>query len=254
MKATIRIHRQHDMDLVLLYRIKAYHLGREMKRCLVAYANMKPYMPPEFDMNDATKGYVPTSCVIHINLNPNKPEEAAAIELLKQTRENYRCSFIKALFRSSVPYLPLLAFADDSGFITKKANTVSDINHMQTQAVVNNMKPLDKAAIQEKIATDAATKKAKPVVANQVIQPAPKQTNGNQLFAQRPITQQIVPQPMNDIKVEQPVVTEVENNSKSEEKKIEQIVEDTSSETSNDASDDIIDFDSMFAAMDNLGH
>ena len=172
MKVTIRLHRQHDMDLFSIYRNKSYHIGREMKKCLIAYAKMEPYCPPEFNMDDATTGYVPTSCIIHIDLNPNKPDEAVAIDLLKHIKYGYRCSFIKALFRSALPYLPLLAYSDDSGFITKRLNTVSDINRMQIQAVINQIASAPQVVIQSNVSNQSAEVIAPSVeVPKSIVQP-----------------------------------------------------------------------------------
>ncbi len=138
MKVSVRIYRQHDLDLIALYRNKKYHIGREMKKCLIAYAKGEMYVPPEVSMDDVISGYVPTYYVIHIELNDKKPDEAAAIELIKHIKNGYKCSFMKALFRSSILYLPLLAYSDDSGFITKRANPVTTINRIQAIAALSS--------------------------------------------------------------------------------------------------------------------
>ena len=124
MRVTVRIHRQHDMDLMSIYRNKAYHIAKEFKKTLVAYANGKIYVPPEIDFDNEIEGYVPTSAMIHINLSETNEADAAAIELLKHIKNGYRCSFIKAVFRSSCVYLPLLAYSDDSGFVMAKERIV----------------------------------------------------------------------------------------------------------------------------------
>lgn len=220
MKVTIRLHRQHDMDLFSIYRTKSYHIGREMKRCLIAYAKMEPYTPPEFNMDDIVEGYIPTSRIIHIELNPKKVDEAAAIELLNHIRRGYRCSFIKALFRSSLSYLPLLAYSDDSGFVTKRANTVMDINHIQTQAVINNM-------TQSLVTNKKSNDKTKTTIWDQSdVDTNTFKTESVPTHVSKPVT--------SDESAKQLIVT---NN-----------------DTNDDTNNSLTDFDAMFAAMDNLGH
>ncbi len=130
----VRLHRQHDMDLICLYRIKSFHLGRELKRALIAYANEVPYVV-EISQQQPEKGYVPTSSLLHIVLDDEKPEEAEAIKILNGVKNGYRCSFIKSVFRGSAPYLPLIAFADGNGFVMKKQDTSETIRQIRKNAI-----------------------------------------------------------------------------------------------------------------------
>lgn len=114
---TIRLHRQHDMDLISLYKNKTYHIAKEMKRVLVAYAANETYLPASADAAKFLDGYIPTSIVVHITLSEKNKAEAQALELLKHVKMGYRCSFIKAVFRSACAYLPLLAYSASSGFV-----------------------------------------------------------------------------------------------------------------------------------------
>lgn len=117
---TLRLHRQHDMDLIALYRTDDYKFARELKKVLVSYANGEVYEPKTLDATKFNEAYVPTSVTFHISLNEAKEEEKQALILLSGVKYGYRNSFLKALFRSSITYLPLVAFAKDSGFITKR--------------------------------------------------------------------------------------------------------------------------------------
>ena len=141
MKVTIRVHRQHDMDLMSIHRNKAYHLAREMKRALVAYANNEDYTAPEVNFENEIDGYVPTSVVLHISLDEKKEADQKAIALLDHIRKGYRCSFIKALFRSSCLYLPLLAYADNSGFKMKRPGSGLRV---ASDVLDNKLKEIDK--------------------------------------------------------------------------------------------------------------
>jgi len=117
---TLRLHRQHDMDLIALYRTDEYKFAREMKKVLIAYANGEIYEPKTLEAIDFAASYVPTSITFHISLDEKKEEEAKVIKLLSCMRTGYRNSFAKAVFRSCIPYLPLVAFAKDNGLIMKK--------------------------------------------------------------------------------------------------------------------------------------
>lgn len=117
---TLRLHRQHDMDLIALFRANDYKFAREMKQVLVAFANGEVYEPKVLEVEDFDPGYIPTSVTFHIALNPNKERESAAIRLLRGVKMGYRNSFLKALFRTSITVLPLMAFAIDNGLVTKK--------------------------------------------------------------------------------------------------------------------------------------
>lgn len=144
MKETVRLYRPHDMDLMVMYLSEGYKLGSELKKCLIAFAKGEVYIPSEFvfdpngatakrfDIKDAKNGkYVKTRYSIPIILNPNKEDEAAAINVLKQVRKGYRCSFIKMLFRNNIITLPLMACINDNGIITKK-ETFDDVYKKET--------------------------------------------------------------------------------------------------------------------------
>ena len=117
MIVTVRVYRQHDMDLMTLAFDKSFHLGREMKRALVAVANKESYNGTTSDyLGTDTSGYVPKSIREQISLNPADPREKRAIDLLSEIKHGYRCSFIKALFRQSVLFTPLVGYTISSNF------------------------------------------------------------------------------------------------------------------------------------------
>lgn len=117
MIVTVRVYRQHDMDLMTLAFDKSFHLGREMKRALVAVANKESYNGTTSDyLGTDTSGYVPKSIREQISLNPADPREKRAIDLLSEIKHGYRCSFIKALFRQSVLFTPLVGYTTSSNF------------------------------------------------------------------------------------------------------------------------------------------
>lgn len=158
MKVTIRIHRQHDMDLMSIYRNKSYHLAKEFKKALVAYATGSHYTPPEVDFENEITGYVPTSAVLHVNLSEANEADRKAIELLSHIKHGYRCSFIKAVFRSSCVYLPLLAYSDESGFVmSSKIKVKSQIDPIITKTAEDKSKqevPVVEVPVQKESAAE----------------------------------------------------------------------------------------------------
>ncbi|MBR5356286.1 MAG: hypothetical protein IK121_05140, partial [Lachnospiraceae bacterium] len=75
-------------------------------------------------------GYMPKSACFHIKFNENKESEKEAVKLLKCIKPGYRCSFVKALFRNSSAYLPMVAYTNGSDFKMSKlkAYVVTDIS------------------------------------------------------------------------------------------------------------------------------
>lgn len=123
MNKTFRLHRQHDMDLIILYRDKNFNFTRELKKALIAYANDLPYTPPPFE-DTLTAGYVGTSVTFHISLSPTDEKQKKVLDLLSDIRYGYGNSFVKALFRSYLPVLPLSAFSKNNGIVTSRQSAV----------------------------------------------------------------------------------------------------------------------------------
>ena len=121
MQITLRLHRQHDMDLINLYYRPHFKFQKEIKKSLVEYASGRIHeivLPDEAPVD----GYVAKTILMHISLNPNKPEEKAAIDLLSNVKKGFRNSFIKAVFRITLPSIPLTSYMADSGFRIKKTS------------------------------------------------------------------------------------------------------------------------------------
>lgn len=68
MQITVRLYRQHDMDLVGLYRTKDFKFQRHMKNALKAYAEGKDYRINHPGDEDIRKGYVPKIVQMRTNL------------------------------------------------------------------------------------------------------------------------------------------------------------------------------------------
>lgn len=146
MIVTVRVYRQHDMDLMTLAFDKSFHLGREMKRALVAVANKESYNGTTSDyLGTDTSGYVPKSIREQISLNPADPREKRAIDLLSEIKHGYRCSFIKALFRQSVLFTPLVGYTVSSNFAMRH-NALAPVEAAPVESAVEPAEPVEPAA------------------------------------------------------------------------------------------------------------
>ena len=116
MQITIRLYRQHDLDLAGLYKTEGFRFQHEMKRVLVSYATGEPYTV-NCPAGCVPAGYVPKIMPMRVNLNPQKPEERAVIDMLHSIKKGMRNSFLKALFRSRLNRIPLQSYGMGDGLI-----------------------------------------------------------------------------------------------------------------------------------------
>ncbi len=130
MIVVVRLYRQHDLDLLTLYFNDNIKLGTLMKKTVLAYANGDSVPGMDFGEPENTNGYMPKSACFHIKFNENKESEKEAVKLLKCIKPGYRCSFVKALFRNSSAYLPMVAYTNGSDFKMSKlkAYVATDIS------------------------------------------------------------------------------------------------------------------------------
>ena len=115
MQITMRLYRQHDMDLLNIYYNKAFPFTTEIKNALRAYKEKQDYKIPVNNIPIQFKGYVKSHILIHINLNPKK--ESDIIELLSQIQARQRNAFIKAVLRQSMTTIPLESFMRNDNLI-----------------------------------------------------------------------------------------------------------------------------------------
>lgn len=122
MIAVVRLYRQHDLDLMTLYYNERIQLGRLMKKVLLNYVSEteKPVVL-DFEEPESTNGYIPKCVRIHINLSESNEADRRVIALLKEIKPGYKCAFIKALFRNTCTYLPMVAYTEGSDFAMRKS-------------------------------------------------------------------------------------------------------------------------------------
>lgn len=156
-KKTLRIYRQHDLDLYFLGLCKSFGLGKEIKKALIAEANHLEYTPPKIpEIPDTT--IVKTKMLLILNFDPNKQEEAMALELLKKVKYGYGCSFMKALFREKLREVPLSAYYLNSGLELSDAEIIRGIQKKQRAAIVSKEPLKPKETVKEEIFKEESLK------------------------------------------------------------------------------------------------
>lgn len=131
---TLRLHRQHDLDLITLYRADGFSFSKEVRNILVAYVNQEPYEPPEISYEDVDLGYVPTTIQYHLTLNPDDPREQAVLDMLHdEIKYGYANAFVKALIRAYIPHIPFIGYGVANGFVTRHI-TANDIGMRMREA------------------------------------------------------------------------------------------------------------------------
>ena len=113
MQKTIRLHRQHDMDLISLYRIEGFRFPFEMKQALRACATGKTYRI-RVPKQEYKRGYVKRSILLHISLHEGVDDDI--IQMLRNVKQGQCNSFMKAVFRNCLDYIPFQAYGKGSGF------------------------------------------------------------------------------------------------------------------------------------------
>lgn len=116
----LRLYRQHDMDLLLLYKNKEFGFAKAVKRALHAYAAKEPYFfipPPTTDIHLYE---FKSSYNTKIFLDDEK--DADIIEFLDGIKKLYRNATVKNILRGAMvgPYVYGCMMHDDDRLQTEK--------------------------------------------------------------------------------------------------------------------------------------
>lgn len=97
MMVTLRLYRQHDLDLITLYRHPSFSLPAAIKRSLIAYVRKEQLtikQPEPFKLGDEK---ISKTVQMHIQLD--EKNDADVIKWIKSTKEGYRNSVLKNIIR-----------------------------------------------------------------------------------------------------------------------------------------------------------
>ena len=98
MMVTLRLYRQHDLDLITLYRHPSFSLPNAMKRALCGYVRNEKFFikqPPTYEL-----GNEKISKIVQMHIQLSDKTEGDVIKWLKGIKEGYRNSVLKNVIRS----------------------------------------------------------------------------------------------------------------------------------------------------------
>lgn len=156
---TLRLHRQHDLDLITLYRSTEFQFSKELRNILVAYVSGETYTPPTINFDNVDLSYIPTTIQYHLTLNDSDEKERAVLDMLQhEIKYGYVNSFIKALIRAYVPFIPFIGYGVNNGFVTRRINATDVGMAIRTAAKEENKKVKADAMDISDILTETNTK------------------------------------------------------------------------------------------------
>ncbi len=143
------------MDLIMKKLDKRYHLGREIKRALIAQANGYEYIAPDYSINGYNE-ITPKSLLINLSFETTKPEELATLEMMKKIEPGDKCDFIKAVYRASCKTHVNFLLFPEAGVVrcveygeTNEASSVSNDYQIPIKEQPKEMEPVIPAVSNE---------------------------------------------------------------------------------------------------------
>lgn len=160
----MRLYRQHDMDLVGLYRTEGFKFQKQVKAALKAHAKNEEYRIEQPKTAKIKEGYVPKTILMHIYLDSTN--DIDAITVLKTIRVGYRNAFLKAIVRKYLDTEPLdaykqrndLIFNAEEDYLEKPENTDKKVNKKIKEEKTVESKPQKSKLNNESTATDVEKK------------------------------------------------------------------------------------------------
>ena len=160
----MRLYRQHDMDLVGLYRTEGFKFQKQVKAALKAHAKNEEYRIEQPKTAKIKEGYVPKTILMHIYLDSTN--DIDAITVLKTIRVGYRNAFLKAIVRKYLDTEPLdaykqrndLIFNAEEDYLEKPENTDKKVNKKIKEEKTMESKPQKSKLNNESTATDVEKK------------------------------------------------------------------------------------------------
>lgn len=148
MKVTVRLYRQHDMDLLSLYMNDSFDFTKEMRNSVVSTVRNEPYAVRVPDYRPSRQ-YLKRMYHIRVFI----PESAQdVIKKLAGVRSGQVCSFFKAAMRACLSSFPYGAYFGGDGFTLSRAEETRLVNaeRQETYEKQKEKKPARKAAEKQK--------------------------------------------------------------------------------------------------------
>ena len=141
MMVTLRLYRQHDLDLITLYRHPSFSLPAAIKRSLFAYVNMEQLTIKQPDPYVLPKEKISKTVQIHIFLDEEKDKNI--ITWLKSTKEGYRNSVLKNIVRGYLAAPCIYSYQDN-----ESSNDIAIQNNDLFESNIRNITEIKGRAVQ----------------------------------------------------------------------------------------------------------
>lgn len=119
MMVTLRLYRQHDLDLITLYKHPSFSLPAAIKRSLIAYVRQEQLtikQPAPYKLENKK---IAKTVQIHIQLDETNDKDI--IKWLKSTKEGYRNSVLKNIIRGYLAAPCIYSYHDEDAALDLSA-------------------------------------------------------------------------------------------------------------------------------------
>ena len=124
MMVTLRLYRQHDLDLITLYRHPLFSLPNAIKMSLCAYVRNQKFFikqPQPYEI-----GNEKISKIVQIHIQLSEKSEGDVIEWLRNIKDGYRNSVLKNVIRAYMAGPCIYSYIKESNNIFENASNVFD--------------------------------------------------------------------------------------------------------------------------------
>lgn len=124
MMVTLRLYRQHDLDLITLYKHPNFSLPNAMKTALCAYVRNEKFFIKQPQPYELGKEKISKIVQMHIQLSYSTEQDV--IDWLKNIKEGYRNSVLKNVIRSYMAGPCVYSYVNDAENGITQAGSVID--------------------------------------------------------------------------------------------------------------------------------
>ena len=125
MMVTLRLYRQHDLDLITLYRHPLFSLPNAIKMSLCAYVRNQKFFikqPQPYEI-----GNEKISKIVQIHIQLSEKSEGDVIEWLRNIKDGYRNSVLKNVIRAYMAGPCIYSYIKENNNTFENASNVFDI-------------------------------------------------------------------------------------------------------------------------------
>ena len=129
LKVTMRLYKQHDLDLLCLYKSSNFFIQKSIKQVISKYVKSGCVNDGSYKVDVSQivfNNNSPRSAQIHIYLSDE--EDAEVVEWIKNTSKGYRNSLLKNVYRNFLSEPIIFPYQSDGNNIKTSVSTNNKIN------------------------------------------------------------------------------------------------------------------------------